>query len=60
MSDISTWSTTATNNNAAPPDGFPEGMAPSAVNNSCREMMAAIKRWVDDNTSNFLVNQVFS
>lgn len=45
MSAVSTWSTTAASNNEAPPDGFPEGMNPSDVNNSCREVMAAIATW---------------
>ena len=44
MSDVSTWSTTANANNAASPDGFPENMPPSGVNDSCREVMAAVKR----------------
>lgn len=44
MSDVSTWSATANANNAASPDGFPENMAPSGVNDSCREVMAAVKR----------------
>lgn len=48
MSNISTWSETAANNNAAPPDGMPEGMYPSAVNDAAREMMAAVRRWTDD------------
>jgi len=45
MSNISTWSTTAGSNNATPPDGWPENMSPSAVNDSARENMAAIARW---------------
>lgn len=55
MADIrsSTWSTTAGNNNASPPDGWPEGQSPSSVNNCAREMMAAIKRaWNDDHPVN--------
>lgn len=44
MSDVKNWSTVAANNNASPPNGWPENMAPSAVNNSARENMAAIKR----------------
>lgn len=40
--DVREWSTTAGSNNDASPDGFPEGMAPSGVNNSAREAMAAI------------------
>ena len=53
MSAISTWSTTAASNNSASPDGFPEGMAPSGVNDSNREVMAAIRtqhedaEWID-------------
>ena len=44
MSDVKSWSTVASENNATPPNGWPENMAPSAVNNSARENMAAIKR----------------
>lgn len=44
MSDVSTWSATANANNAASPNGFPENMPPSGVNDSCREVMAAVKR----------------
>lgn len=48
MSAISTWSTTAASNNSASPDGFPEGMAPSGVNDSAREVMAAVRTWYED------------
>lgn len=48
MSDIINWDTVAANNNATPPDGFPEGMNYSSVNNAARELMAAIRRWYDD------------
>jgi len=44
MSDVKNWSTVAANNNAAPPNGWPENMAPSNVNNCARENMAALKR----------------
>lgn len=47
MSDIKDWSTTAASNNANPPDGFPEGMAPSDVNNSSREVMAAVRTYYE-------------
>jgi hypothetical protein len=48
MSKISTWSTTAANNNSAVPDGWAESMMPSGVNNSAREMMAQIRAvWND-------------
>jgi hypothetical protein len=40
----STWSETPANNNAATPDGWPEGQPPSTVNDCARTMMAAIKR----------------
>ncbi len=45
MSQIREWSTTAASNNSAAPDGWPEGMPPSGVNDAGREMMAAIKTW---------------
>ena len=45
---ISDYSTTPANNNAAPPNGFPEGMAPSGVNNSARQVMADIRSWYED------------
>lgn len=40
----STWSETAASNNTAAPDGMPEGMAASGVNDWGRESMAALKR----------------
>lgn len=39
------WNESDASNNQAAPDGFPEGMAPSGVNNSARMMMGALKRW---------------
>lgn len=50
MSDPKDWYRTADNNSATAPNGFPEGMLRSDVNNSARELMAAIKRWYDDPT----------
>lgn len=49
MADIlsNIWSEVASDNSAAPPDGWPEGMARSAVNNAAREIMGAIKRMVN-------------
>lgn len=44
---IESWSTTAASNNAAPPSGWPEGMAPSAVNNTGRQMMADIRSFAE-------------
>jgi hypothetical protein len=48
MSAIGTWSTTAASNNSSPPNGWPEGQAPSSVNNCAREMMAQLKTWYVD------------
>lgn len=45
MSNISSWSATAASNNSAPPNGAPEGMAPSTVNDVMRENMAAVSKW---------------
>ena len=42
MSAVTSWSRTAASNNSAPPDGAPEGWAPSAVNNVIREIMTAV------------------
>lgn len=44
MSNTSQWSQTAGSNNSDSPDGWPEGMPPSGVNDSGREVMAAIAR----------------
>jgi len=47
MSEIQTtdWDETAASNNQAAPNGAPEGMAPSGVNDTIRELMAQIKRF---------------
>jgi hypothetical protein len=47
MSNISAWSTTAASNNTASPNGFPENMLPSGVNDSAREVMAAVRSWYE-------------
>ena len=67
MSKISTWSTTAASNNSTAPDGFPEGMAPSGVNNAARELMAAVRtqhedaQWIDlGNTPTFATTTTFT
>lgn len=39
---VTSYSTTPANNNASPPSGAPEGMAPSAVNDTIRQIMADI------------------
>ena len=48
MSKVGLWSTTAGNNNSTPPDGWPEGQAPSTVNDCARENMAALKTALQD------------
>lgn len=48
MSKLGSWSTTAGSNNATPPDGWPEGQAPSTVNDCAREMMASIRTVFND------------
>lgn len=48
MAKIGSWSTSAGSNTATPPDGWPEGMAPSGVNDAAREMMAQIKTYAND------------
>src|SRR5215468_4533901 len=47
MSEIQTSSVSevAASNNAASPNGMPEGMAPSGVNDSWREGHASLVRW---------------
>lgn len=45
---IKNWSTTAASNNSASPNGFPEGMAPSGVNDAARQVMADVRtQWND-------------
>lgn len=47
--EILDWNVAAASNNAAPPNGFPENMAYSAVNDSARELMAVVRRFIGDN-----------
>lgn len=44
MTNVPEWDVAAGNNTASSPAGFPELMLPSGVNNSAREVMAAVKR----------------
>lgn len=44
MAEITDWSPVDDNNNMAPPVGWPEGMMPSAVNNTARGMMGTLRR----------------
>lgn len=39
---VTSYSRTPSDNNAAPPNGWPEGMAPSAVNNCARQLMTDV------------------
>lgn len=48
MSEVHTWSTAAASNTSAVPNGWPDTMVPSGINNSAREMMAAIAKWNAD------------
>jgi microcystin-dependent protein len=47
MADIGAgnWNENDTNNNQPAPDGAPEGMSPSGVNDTIRAVMGALKRW---------------
>lgn len=47
MSDLAFWDILVGNNNFTPPDGWPEGMLRSDVNNSAREMMRALRAWYE-------------
>ena len=48
MSDVSQWNVAAASNTSSPPDGAPEGMAPSTVNDVLREIQAAVARLYGD------------
>jgi len=48
MAKLRDYSTTAASNNASPPNGWPEGMQPSDVNNCARENMARLREWYQD------------
>ena len=44
---VQSYSTTASDNNDSPPNGAPENMAPSAVNDTIRQIMADIRSWYE-------------
>lgn len=48
MTGIEAWSTNAGSNNATAPNGWPEGMQPSQVNDSARQMMASVRTWYEN------------
>lgn len=48
VAKLKAFSTTPANNNATPPNGWPEGMAPSDVNNTARENLARMQEWYQD------------
>lgn len=49
MAELKDWNVAAASNNDTPPDGAPEAMAPSAVNDVIRENMAVLARYKADN-----------
>lgn len=51
QAQVERYSTTAASNNAAPPNGAPESMAASAVNDTMREMMAQTRRFAEQSVS---------
>jgi hypothetical protein len=55
MSDVDTWSPIDESNTAPPPNGWPEFMLPSAVNNSARAMMGAVRRMYDKQVDGTIV-----
>lgn len=48
MAKLKLWSATPGSNNSAAPNGWPEGMAPSDVNNTARQDRASIREWYED------------
>lgn len=48
MAEIKDWNTSAASNNSTPPDGWPENMQFSAVNDTAREGMAVVARYFKD------------
>ena len=47
LSDNTNWFETDASNNKAPPNGWPEGMMPSGVNDTARGDKGALKRFWD-------------
>jgi hypothetical protein len=64
---VGSWSTNPGSNNSTPPDGWPEGQAPSTINDCGRQMMAEIRTLISDlqfidynNTPSYLSANSFS
>lgn len=55
MAEINSWNVSASSNTSASPDGWPENMTFSAVNDSAREDMAVIARWHKDTNGSVAV-----
>jgi hypothetical protein len=51
FAQIENWSTDSDSNNSASPNGAPEGMAPSGMNNTVREGMAQVRRLAEQSIS---------
>lgn len=48
-SEVQDWATTAAGNNTGTAPSYPvEGQSPSSVNDTMREMMSAVARWLND------------
>lgn len=48
MSNITDWDPVDASNTGAPPDGWPEGMAASAVNDAGRAIQGSVRRYAED------------
>jgi hypothetical protein len=48
MPNIKNWSSTAANNNSSPPNGWPEDMQLSDINNSARQNMADVRGFAEE------------
>ncbi len=54
---VQTWSQTAASNATADSNiNFAEGMGPSALNDSCRSVMASVAKWRDDNNGTLVTS----
>lgn len=57
-SDLGSWSINAGSNNAAPPNGFPEGQSPASLNDGIRELMAQVRRFAEQKISATFATEV--